>query len=63
MAYHCPFCLLYSFDDCFFNALAHYSFPVDYHSTSTTPWIVDVVGNMVAETGAGTVADLFFFPP
>ena len=45
--------------DCFLNALTHYSFPVDYHSTCTLPWIVDVVGDMVAET----VTDPFCFPP
>ena len=45
--------------DCFFNALAHYSFPADYHSTCTPPWIVDMVGDMVAET----VTDPLCFPP
>ena len=35
--------------DCFLNALIHYSFPVDYHSTCTPPWIVDVVGDMVSD--------------
>ena len=45
--------------DCFFNALAHYSFPFDYHSKCTPPWIVDVVGDMVADT----VTDPFCFPP
>ena len=44
--------------DCFLNALTHYSFPVDYHSICTPPWVVDVVGDMVAEI----VADPFCFP-
>ena len=35
--------------DCFLNAYVHYSFSVDYHSTCTPPWVVDVVGDMVAE--------------
>ena len=54
MAYH-----LNISDDCFFNTLAHYSFLVDYHSTCTPPWIVDVVGDMIAET----VTDPFCFAP
>ena len=53
MAYHL------NISDCFLNALTHYSFPVDYHSTCTPPLIVDVVGDMVAET----VTDPFCFPP
>ena len=41
--------------DCFLNGYVH----VDYHSTCTPPWIVDVVGDMVAET----FADPLCFPP
>ena len=53
MAYHL------NIFDCFLNAYVHYSFSVDYHSTCTPPWIVDVVGDIVAET----VTDPFYFPP
>ena len=53
MAYHL------NIFDCFLNAYVHYSFSVDYHSTCTPPWIVDVVGDMVAET----VTDPFCFSP
>ena len=54
MAYHL------NIFDCFLNAYVHYSFfSFDYHSTCTPPWIVDVVGDMVAET----VTDPFCFPP
>ena len=45
--------------DCFLNTLTHYSVLLDYHSTCTPPWIVDVVGDMVAET----FTDPFCFLP
>ena len=53
MAYH------FNIFDCFLNAYVHCSFSVDYHSTCTPPWNVDMVGDMVAER----VADPFCFAP